>query len=258
MAALCGLAGRRRLLLLLRASRREPHPLGHLYFGPLFFGLAAIAFTIAGHGYRFGLLLLIIIGAIDLGLYSLGNRARRECGIERRAIGSMWPTSRDHPTSTPGGVYDTSTVADVLWLHGYRLINGYMGGMAPQRQLDYRHVNTLRVAEVAWFSDYWTPAEVPGLAAGKRLLLVARSPSLAPARAPSRAVVSASPGEDSKKIDIDHVVLVTHPIALPNSPPGTAKLTGDKPGRIRLNVAAPERQVLVVSETYHSGWKGAR
>jgi len=234
----------------------EPHPLGHLYFGPLFFGLAAIAFTIAGRGYRFGLLLLIIIGAIDLGLYSLGNRATKGMWYRTQSYREYVADVTGPPDVNAGRLYDTSTVADVRWLHGYRLINGYMGGMAPQRQLDYRHVNTLRVAEVAWFFDFWTPAEVPGLSRPEKGSCWWRVPNPLPrARLLSRAVVSASPGEDLKKIDIDHVVLVTHPIALPNSHPGTAKLTEDKPGRIRLNVAAPSQQILVVSETYHSGWK---
>jgi hypothetical protein len=234
----------------------QHHPgLGCLFFGPLFFGLAAVAFTIAGRGYRFGLLLLIIIGAIDLGLYGLGNRAATKMWQKSQNYQEYLAAISGPPDVNAGRVYDTSPTADILWLHGYRLINGYMGGMAPQRQLDYRHVNTLRVAEVAWFFDYWTPGDVAGLSRPKNGSCWWRVPNPLPrARLVTRAVASASPGEDLKKIDVDHVVLVTHPIELPNSHPGDAKLTEDRPGRISLNVAAPNQQILAISETYHSGW----
>ena len=44
-------------------------------------------------------------------------------------------------------------------------------------------------------------------------------------------------------------------MALPPSAPGTADLIEDRPGKITIAVAAPQRQLLVVSESYHDGWQ---
>ena len=71
----------------------------------------------------------------------------------------------------------------------------------------------------------------------------------------SKAVVSDVPGKDLKKIDVDSMALVSHAVALPSSAPGTADLIEDRPGKITIAVAAPQRQLLVVSESYHDGWQ---
>ena len=75
------------------------------------------------------------------------------------------------------------------------------------------------------------------------------------ARLVSRAVVSTAPEKDVKIIDVDSTVLVSHPFDLAPSRPGTARLQEDRPGRIAVDVEAPRRQLLVVSESYHDGWQ---
>ena len=135
--------------------------LGYLFFGPLMFGLAAAAFTIAARGHRVGLLLLIIIGAVDLGLYGLGNPFVKKIWWKTPKYEEFLAGAFEPPDPNAGRLYDTSAFANVHWLHGCRLASGYMGGMTPQRQLDYRHINTLRAAEVAWFYDFWRSGTCP-------------------------------------------------------------------------------------------------
>jgi hypothetical protein len=47
------------------------------------------------------------------------------------------------------------------------------------------------------------------------------------------------------------------PIALdlPGGTPGTAAILVDRPGRIEIEADAPSRQFLILSESYHQGWR---
>jgi hypothetical protein len=67
--------------------------------------------------------------------------------------------------------------------------------------------------------------------------------------------VSPEPGEDLKTIDVDTTALVSRPLDLPSSVPGAANLIDDRPGKISVKVDAPDRQLLVLSESYHTGWQ---
>lgn len=40
--------------------------------------------------------------------------------------------------------------------------------------------------------------------------------------------------------------------------PGQARVVTDRPGRIVVDVAAPGRQLLALSERYHDGWTAVR
>jgi hypothetical protein len=167
------------------------------------------------------------------------------------------------PTANEGRVfYEDSrdgmiNTVNCLGYHGYRAINGY-SAMYPQRSLNYYETNALRVGEVAWV---WQPVLsadcVPGRSAGGALEGGwRRVPHPLPrARLVSRVVVSAAPAKDLNKIDIDSAALVSHPLDLAPSRPGTARLQEDRPGRMGLEVEAPRRQLLTVSESYHDGWQ---
>ena len=68
-------------------------------------------------------------------------------------------------------------------------------------------------------------------------------------------MVSTAPEKDLKRIEVDSTVLVSQGLDLRPSRPGTARLQEDRPGRIGVAVEAPQRQLLVVSESYHEGWR---
>ncbi len=134
------------------------------------------------------------------------------------------------------------------------MIDGY-DTFQPGHLLDYGHVNSLRVAEVAW--SWQSPKSAspaagfgPSVLDGWRAVLR----PLPRVRMVSKVTVSTAPGEDLKKTDVDTTALVSHPIELPPSAPGTAKLLADRPGKISVAVEVPQRQLLVLSESHHGGW----
>jgi len=56
-------------------------------------------------------------------------------------------------------------------------------------------------------------------------------------------------------LDIAHTALVYLPLALPPSAPGSANCTVDRPGYIDVTTSAPAAQLLVLTESYHPGWR---
>ena len=228
------------------------------------------ALTLAVRGRRGGLVLLVLVAAIDFSLYTLGSpqgsiiwRKWEQSASSSQKLPryeeylAQWPG----PPSHKGRLYDDRCegwipVSNQHCLNGYRAVTGYAGGLQPIQRLDYHHINSLRTAEVAWC---WHPQALsasliglgPPLNGGWRSV----PKPLPRARMVSKAVVSDAPGEDLKKIDVDSMALVSRPVALPPSAPGTADLIEDRPGKITIAVAAPRRQLLVVSESYHHGWQ---
>lgn len=231
-----------------------------VWSAPLLFGAAAVGLTLASRGRRAGVLLLVVLAAIDLGLYAVGNDHVRSYWSPKRTM--TWQqylaTASKPPSANEGRLWDNILEKDVHWLNGYRLINGYIGGMDPLRRLDYTHVNTLRVAEVAWFRDVWHPQlQTPGLtpASGGDWR---RVPNPLPrARLVSNVVASDVPGEDLKTLDVDRVALVTHAMDLSAAPPGRATIVEDRPGSIKIEVSAPNRQLLALAESFDAGWQVA-
>ena len=233
------------------------------FIGPLFVGAAAVALTLAARGRHSGLLLLVLLAAVDIGLFSVAHP--RAGKIQWRKL----PTYQEFlarypcPPGPPdeGRVFDDrwsgswDILVNYLWLHGYRTINGY-AALFPAKLLDYRDIHTLRAAQVAWF---WQPANaksvVDGLGppqnGGWR-----RVPDPLPrVRLVSKVKISDQPCEDLKKINVDTTALVSRRIELPPSAPGTAKLLEERPGEISIEVDAPARQVLVLSESYDGDWQ---
>jgi len=48
---------------------------------------------------------------------------------------------------------------------------------------------------------------------------------------------------------------VEKPVEIVPGGAGKAEITVDRPGRIEIKTMAPTRQLLVLSESFHSGWK---
>jgi hypothetical protein len=67
--------------------------------------------------------------------------------------------------------------------------------------------------------------------------------------------VSTSPADDLQKIPVETTALVSEPLELPSSEPGNVAMIEDRAGRICAAVEAPARQLLVVSESFDTGWQ---
>jgi len=231
----------------------RPHFPGALYTGPAVFVGVAVAITLAARGRRAGIGLLLALLAVDVGLFCLVTPAVKPYWRKAPTFNEYLATIQGPPDQERGRVHDLGLRANALWLHGYRLNCGYIGGMAPLRHLDYRDVSALRVAEVRWFRDPWTPTPVAGLEGP--IAGWWRVPDPLPrARLLSQVQSSANPRDDLKSLDVDHCALLPHAVDLPAAQPGVATIVNDRPGRIAVNVTCPARQLLTVSETYNSGW----
>jgi hypothetical protein len=121
-----------------------------------------------------------------------------------------------------------------------RLVSGY-AGLMPARRLDYAKPASLRVAGAAatWSS-------------GRFVLLPG---ALSRARMVARALPSAQPAADIDAIDVATEALVDEPVDLEPGPAGTAAVARFAPGAIEIAVQAPTRQLLVVAESFHEGWR---
>ena len=243
----------------------DPNSHRHRHFavGPLLIGGSAWALTLAARGHRVGLLVLILITAGDFGYYSVNNLNVGRPEWYRVLPYEVFVSHCSGPPTADKGrlLYHDDrdgwgAAVDCFCLSGYRTINGY-SGLYPVRRLDYADINTLRVAEVAWVwqpVDSWDKPIVWPAPQHNGVWQPVANP-LPRVRLVSKAQVTTSPREDLKKIDVDDTALVSHPVDLATSPPGTAKLVGDRPGRITVEVEAPKRQLLVVSESYQDGWR---
>jgi hypothetical protein len=66
---------------------------------------------------------------------------------------------------------------------------------------------------------------------------------------------SADPAADAHRVDIAAVAVVDRAVGDLGGAPGTARVAIDRPGRIVVDTWAPARQVLVVTERFHDGWR---
>lgn len=229
-----------------------------LYTAPISFALALLALAAAVRGFRAGIVLLVVLAAVDEGISGLGNPSLKYYWSPKQTktweeyLSDMIPPPKGHE----GRLWDNRWDQDILALNGYRLLTGSIGGMDPLRRLDYTHVNSLRAGNVAWYRDAWNPdLETPGLTPSTGSDWRRVPNPLPRARMVSKVVTSTTPGADLPRVDVDQVALVSHPIDLPASQPGRATIVEERPGSIRIDVKAPRRQLLSLSESFDAGWQ---
>jgi hypothetical protein len=75
------------------------------------------------------------------------------------------------------------------------------------------------------------------------------------ARLVAEQQVSTDPATDLAAIDPETTALVDAPSQPLSGRPGTASLDRDDPGNIRIRTDAPGRQLLIVAERFHDGWR---
>ncbi|MCC6490754.1 MAG: hypothetical protein IT364_24925, partial [Candidatus Hydrogenedentes bacterium] len=222
-----------------------------LWWGPLAITTCALLAFAALRGYRAVLPLLIVVAAGDQALYGLHFLY-------------WWdtPTTVDRFAAryaAPDDVGEQRLFSSLMpqkngWtLRGLSLANGF-AGILPRQHLVYNHEAAWRAAGVAYrekanaryFTNDHTPAEpdrwisvsnpVP------RLYLV------------SEVVVSDSPDEDIRNIDLATTALVERSLTLKEGG-GDVRLLDERHGRVRIQVQTETPQLLVFDESFHRGWK---
>ena len=150
----------------------------------------------------------------------------------------------DPPQTDPPGLRS----GDRLLLSGWRLADGY-AGLEPARQLEYRTAAAQRVAGVGWVAQGDN---------NHRTWLATRNP-LPRARLVSEAVASDDPARDIDHVHLDSAALVepgaVAELNLNAGPAGAVAIIADRPGSIYLRPTAIRRQLLVISESFHPGWR---
>jgi hypothetical protein len=77
----------------------------------------------------------------------------------------------------------------------------------------------------------------------------------------ARLVVYAHKTEDLERalevVDLSSTALVSQEIALGGGERGSAEIIRDAPGDVRVRTRAGTRQMLVLSESYHPGWRAS-
>lgn len=192
--------------------------------------------------------------ALDLGCYGLSYAAYPGARTPAEFFAAVRP-----PLVAPAGLGEArrvlaepagdaglvSPVANRLTMVGWSRIDGY-AGLMPARQLDYRRFATLRLAAVSHVP--WKDA------AGQPTWEPLRQP-LPRARLLTRALVADHPARALDSGDWESTAVVAQPVALDPGPPGTVRWLVDCPHHQVLETETTGRQLLVVADRYHAGWR---
>lgn len=208
------------------------------------------ALTIAaGRGSRLALAGLLVFTLLEIGVYSL--RHKPMATIEELLA------EVDRPPAPPPARLDTDIhpiYMNRFCMLGYRQVYGYVS-LRPARALDYTKKTPLRLAGVTWREARLTATPDVAEAARRGETWVRLDGAFPRARLAPEAVVSGDPGRDIEAVDLARTALVEAPLDLGGGAPGEARIISDRPGRIVIEVDAPSRQLLVVSESFHHGWR---
>jgi hypothetical protein len=207
-------------------------------------------FTRAAKGDRLALIGLAVFAAADIS-YFCGSlwwtdppqeyaefpaRIPRPPAVfpERTAIGYTYSAVADED-----GSYDYYTSTRFI-LHDARLVSGYVG-LPPARYLDPWEPDAMRLAAATTFlvgDEFWPLADP--------LPLI---------RLVSEAIVSTDPASAIEMIPIARTAVVDRPLGLGGGTPGEVEVGEYMPGSITVRTATATRQLLVIAESHHPGWK---
>ena len=158
-----------------------------------------------------------------------------------KSVPAIVATMAPHPPgSSPGRIatYDRPNLG--IMIH-QGVVGGYVA-MTPRRGLDYDRPAVLRIAGASWVQEQggrWSPIADP----------------LPRARLVSRAVASDEPGVATEGVDPATVAVVRVPLDLGRGEPGEASVVSDRPGRVLVATRSDTRQLLILSESIHEGWR---
>lgn len=225
--------------------------------GPLLVGVAALLVAAAARHVRGASVALVLFTALDLGLYGMSY------GVYPHAVTlDEYVAALDLP---PGkgrdrfagdlSRFDQSTLrlGNEALLAGRRRVDGYLG-LEPLRRLDYRTPAALRLSGARWARRSPQLDDQAGLIRYDRQWYAVAAP-LPRARLVSKARVTPDLSTALATTPLESTALVDAPLQLDATRPGTAEVIVDRPGHIELAVESPGRQLLVLAESYHPGWR---
>jgi len=242
------------------ASEINSGPLA-VWAGPVLALLAVLLVAAASRGRRWALTALVALAALDGGIYGATHLWPSRVPVEALAEGQALPPSPPH-------VGRVAADNDMLALSQYRLSGGYTA-FRPQTVLEENSPERLRLLGVRWINirrpwDAEERAVHSSLTAETRETVDAlgrharwgRVPGPLPeARLVSRATISSRPAQDAKAVDLETTVIAQHDVDLGGGRPGSVRAFERRPGRLRVELESAGRQVLVLAESWHEGWR---
>jgi hypothetical protein len=209
------------------------------------FVLMALLLVFAARGARWAVPVLVAVVALDQGCwgfqYVWGDPLRPVQTIEALTARTSVPDG-----AQPGDLFQVrnlNKLQNLPVLQGFRVWTGYVG-LPPALKLPTGSPNllTARIGGAKWWLSGTLEYETIQAAAGRARLL-------------ARTNVSTNVAADARTIDILQEALVDDPIDGLIGPPGSARVVEDRPGRIVVETTAPSRQLLVLTERFHPGWR---
>ena len=202
---------------------------------------------------KWALAALILFTAADLGIYGFSYaiyphtsrlsdyadlRSRPPGQSELRVAMDALPAQSELPQA-----------GNRITLAGWRTIGGYVG-LPPNRQLDYHDPNVLRLAGVQWLGE---PVVAGDEIVDRRFRPI--DDPLPEFRLVTDVQLSSQPSAMIQHVDSATTAVVDRPLVLPAGQRGEVRVEQSSPGRITLRAQVPSRQLLVVAQNNHPGWR---
>lgn len=210
--------------------------------GPLLVALAGGCVAACARGHRAALAALLLFAAADPVLYGLSFISRSPTSQI-----DAWPARWNVPVDLYGHRLHWGPPA--LSMRRIRLASGY-AALVPRRRLatdEYAPVHrpsrsllaSFRVSDIAYAHGRPVPGPLP------RARLVTRT----------RAIEDLA--LQMGTVDVETTALVERPLELDSAgaAPGRASIQSEQPGDILIETKAASRQLLVLAESHHRGWR---
>jgi hypothetical protein len=236
----------------------------YAFLGPILVIAATALVVAAARGVRYSFAGIILFAVLDPGVYGLSELRRPFPPVP---LTSLVEGQAAPPPAAPHRVQSDN---NFLTMRGVRLAGGYVA-FRPRRYLDDLQGKRLQLAGVRWVQTKtpWARAEetapLPAeLASEVRISYdsLGRPSSWSGTSAPAprarlvtKELVSSALKEDLDAVDVESTVLVLESLRLRGERPGTVSIVSDRPGEIRLRTSATSPQLLVLSESWHEGWR---
>jgi hypothetical protein len=200
----------------------------------------AVLFTLAARGVTWAVPVAIVCAAADLGVWGYAYAYRWG---PLRSVAALAAEAHVPPSARAGDLIVPMTgdgPVDLPLLRDLRLTTGY-NGVEPASRLDWQSPLTARLA-----GAQWEPAGAQW---------VAVTDSMPRARLVTSSRVTADPAADIGAIDVRTQALVDRPIAPLSGIRGVVRVVADRPGAIEVETQSVGRQLLVVTDRFHPGWR---
>lgn len=225
--------------------------------GPALLLVAGLLVAAAQRGTRGALPALVLLATVDLGAYGLSHSLLGKTGpleeVYRQLPGVPGQAGHAVAMQLRGPDESVSPTTNQLALCGVRTVDGY-AGLEPARRLDYTTLPALRAAGVQFVGRTNRTAAVAGLLPFDNQWLAVPEP-LPRVRFVTHVLVDPEPGQAMAQVDLEKTAVVSRPLSVAVGPPGVATLLSDEPGSLSLRVTCATPQLLVIADSYHTGWR---